>query len=384
MARKSGIYLFGLLFAAGIVAIQNVRTASAQWEDAAPSEDNSISIYATACEPVRQKEPKSSLRVRATDKATFRAVENAAPLRSYRDNLSSHNFNVLVYTIVDNYVEDLNIRTTEQTAERLCVEVTGYISPDKITQAAEENRQKFAVAEEKAEDIYPEKLELESETPISDALNSLPPKPQVNIKKEIAAETVLKENQDWAAPNAPVIGENVVAGQVSEAAPHQGTGTQTAPVLTAQPGDILVYIEKTKFYNDTETANFFKDIKQVLDQRGGIAVIRDSSQADYIIRPKVLRAKVDPINRQTNRLQMVIAVELVNTEKGSTITEHQNRFILFESTENEQTTAAALMKKLLRKAVENISGEIKTKNGGAPGGDAMITPTSLNRTAPSY
>ena len=60
-------------------------------------------------------------------------------------------------------------------------------------------------------------------------------------------------------------------------------------------------------------------------------------------------------------MQMVVALELIRTTDSSTLTEHQNRFMLFESTENEQSVAVSLLKKLLRKAAGQILPKIKAK-----------------------
>ncbi len=51
---------------------------------------------------------------------------------------------------------------------------------------------------------------------------------------------------------------------------------------------------------------------------------------------------------------MVIVVESRNTDSGETETEHQNRFVLFSSSENEQKVAAKLMKQLFEKAADKI------------------------------
>ena len=73
----------------------------------------------------------------------------------------------------------------------------------------------------------------------------------------------------------------------------------------------------------------------------------------------MLRAKVDPINSNTNRLQMVVSVSGEFVDKESTTTEHQNRFVLFSSDDNEQSVAADLLKKLLEKAAEPIFNKIE-------------------------
>ena len=68
----------------------------------------------------------------------FLAVSSAAEVSALRDEMNEHDYNVLVYNLVDNAVEDLAVRTTKQDAEELCVEAEGYIHPDSILQAMAE------------------------------------------------------------------------------------------------------------------------------------------------------------------------------------------------------------------------------------------------------
>ena len=295
-------------------------------------ENDVVSVYATTCEEVKPNEAKSSVRVRATDKASFKAVENLAQMQEYRNQYPTHDFNVLVYKIVDNYLEDLTIRTTEQTDEQLCVEVTGYLQEKNIQAAINENMQKHEVMKED----YPQALEIENrQDALQPVVTDLPPKPEITIKKEIAAETAL--NEEAVSIN----------------------------------GNVRVFIEPTTFFNNTSTDAFVPEIQQILQQEKNVTFINDKKSADYIIKSNVLRAKVDPINSKTNRLQMVIAVELLKTGNGKEFTDHQNRFILFESSEDEQIVANSLMKKLLRQAIKNIAPKIEASvsdNG------AVITP----------
>ena len=295
--------------------------------------DNEVmSVYATTCEDIKPNEAKSSVRVRATDKASFKAVENLAQMQEYRNQYPTHDFNVLVYKIVDNYLEDLTIRTTEQTSDQLCVEVTGYLQEKNIKAAINENMQKH----ENTKTDYPQALEIENrKDALQPIVTDLPPKPEITIKKEIAAETALEEN------------------------------------ATIAEGKAKVFIGPTTFFNNTSTDVFISEIQQNLQQEKNVTFISDEKSADYIIKSKVLRAKVDPINSKTNRLQMVIAVDLTKLANGETITDHQNRFILFESSEDEQIVANSLMKKLLRQAIKNIASKIETTSSD---NGAVITP----------
>lgn len=321
-----------------------------------PEEDDGVrAVYATACENIRGEEAKSSARVRATDKASFKALENLSDLSDYRDKYDTHDYNVLIYTLVDNYLEDMAVRTLEQDEGKICVEVTGYLNRSNIDNAVRE-----LAARREAQ--YPDKLVLEKTALTEPSPAGLPPKPEIKISEDIAVEKILEEE--------PTLPE-------SDKAPQDPVAIAKT---VADDGRTKVFIERTKFYNDTSTNAFHADLARALEENSQAAVTNSLSDADYIIKTKVLRAKVDPINKQTNRLQMVIALELINTADASSMTEHQNRFILFESTENEQNVAASLLKKLLRKAGQQIAPRIKHKTGNR-GSDSIITPTAANYRA---
>lgn len=297
-------------------------------------DEDTISVYAKACEPVRSGEARSGARVRATDKASFKAVESISTLSDVRSQMPPHDFNVLVYNLVDNYLEDMAVRTLEQSSEQICVEVTGYISSANIAKAQQnieeaQNRQ----AEENRDDF--EDLDIETDD-LPAAVTALPPKPQPQIRKEIAYETAADEIAD---------------------------------------GKISVFVERTKFYNGTETGGFFNDIKKALAENPGIRATTSKTDADYALKTNVLRAKVDPINQKTYRLQMVIQLELTDTASGTSVTEHQNRFILFESSEDEQKVASRLMKKLLEKGCRRLLPKIKApQNSEQRRQNSVITP----------
>ena len=317
-----------------------------------PEDDGVRAVYATSCEKIRGEEAKSSARTRATDKASFKALENLSDLSDYRDKYDTHDYNVLVYTLVDNYLEDMAVRTLEQDESQICVEVTGYLNRKNIEKAVQE-----LAARREAQ--YPDRLVVEKTALTEPSPTGLPPKPEIKISEDIAVEKILEEEKTLPAP--------------AETPKDPASIAKTA----TDDGRTKVFIERTKFYNDTSTNAFHADLAGALEENSQAAVTNSLSDADYIIKTKVLRAKVDPINKQTNRLQMVIALELINTADSSTMTEHQNRFILFESSENEQNVAASLLKKLLRKAGRQIAPRIKPK-AGSRGANSIITPAAAN------
>ncbi|MBR2033538.1 MAG: hypothetical protein IKA03_02570 [Alphaproteobacteria bacterium] len=307
----------------------------------AKAEDNIQTLYASVCELVRPDEAKSSARVRATDKASFKAIENISALSEYRNKYDAHDYNVLVYSLVDNYLEDLAARTIKQNDNEICVEITGYLNTDNVAKAINE-------ITNKQEEQYPDKLDIEEKALTQPSPNIAPPKPTLKINDEIAVEKVLAEKEVTKPLDA-------------------------IPPALINDKRTKIFIERTMFFNDTSTNAFHKDMSRIVEENNKNMVTMSSNMADYIIKTKVLRAKVDPINKQTNRLQMVVSIELFNMENNSSITEHQNRFILFESNENEQSVAASLLRKLLRKAIKQIMPKIKSS---FPESKSVITPSA--------
>ena len=89
--------------------------------DTASLDKDVTSVYGTDCEKVKPGEARSTVRVRVTDKASYLAVSSLPDLRNAKVELNEHDFNVMVYNLVDNNIEDMAIRTTKQTPEEICV-----------------------------------------------------------------------------------------------------------------------------------------------------------------------------------------------------------------------------------------------------------------------
>lgn len=359
----------------------NVHLAVAVPLSADSGDENIISLVGTGCEDVRGDDTRSSVRIRATDKASFNAVEKIPELSGYRDSFSSHDFNVLVYNIIDNYIEDQTVRTTSQDDSRLCVEMTGYLNSENILKVLNDNFQKYAepgvVSADTPPNVrysnedYPDSLQLEGKAAATPPAPILPPPPQPVISDKVAARPAA-DKTDLFADAVPETSFKTVpaAGQPAEQLPKTASNS---PAPAADEDNIVyIFVDKTRFYNNTATLKFYQDLKQAIEERNGIKVTLDKEQAAYTVKTRVLRAKVDPINQQTSRLQMVIAAELEQPGKESVV-EHQNRFVLFDDKEDEQTVAANLMRKLLLQATRTVLKKIKL-----PRSDAIITPAETN------
>ena len=308
-----------------------------------------ISIFATTCEKIINGESKSSARVRASDKASFKAVEEIPELSKYRAILDAHNFNLKVYRLVDNYIEDIKITVINQNDSQVCVEVSAYLQPSSIKEVFSE--------EDKMLDPIPElqdelSLDIEEDA-IDDKIDiTIPPKPDITINEQIAYEDVNS------------LSEHNITANITK---------QDNISLPQKDNKSSVFIDKTEFYNDTSTNGFFGYMEREVLKKDDIKVIAQLDNPDYILKAKVLKAKIDNINSETGRLQIVIALELTDTASSKTVTEHQNRFILFNSTDNTQDVAMNLTKDLIATGIAKLLPQIKNKNSANISG-SIITP----------
>ena len=325
--------------------------------DTTSLEEDVVSVYGADCEKVKQGEARSTVRVRVTDKASYLAVSSLPDLKNAHIELNDHDFNVMVYNLVDNSIEDMAVRTTKQTKDEICVEVTGYISGKNIFSAIDEalNRQKNMPSEETEE--MPETQE-----EVNEAL--------LAAKETTASLDEVETKQALYAPK-----EQPVSQSETNDSPKQEDDYLAAKA--ASKG--LIFISPTEFFNNTSSNKYSEILREMFVKSEYFYITDKKELADFVITPKVLRAKVDPINSETNRLQMVIALESYNTATEETETEHQNRFVLFNSMEDEQTVAGKLMKQLFEKATDKIITELEIKqrkknnDAGLP---SVITPVS--------
>lgn len=310
--------------------------------DSSSLEDSAVAIYAEACEPLKKDEPKSSVRMRATDKASFNAVANMSELDLFKKKLDRHDLNVLIYGIVDNYVEDMAVRTTSRDGNDICLEVTGYVKKDNINKAFKE--MKTAPKEEEEEDARG----LNDDDMIEDQKEGVKSQPVISAQSSAITENVEEKIIEAEAP------ANVPEKKIQ-----------------------LLYLAPVEFFNNTQSESHTKILKEIFANNENFYLTDKEELADYVIKSRVLRAKVDPINKNTNRLQMVLAVGVQFKDTNTTSIEHQNRFILFSSDEDEQKVAADLMKKLFGKAAEPILNKVEQdarKKGSNRAFPQIITP----------
>ena len=296
---------------------------------------NVEALAGSACERIKTDETLSSVRLRAIDKATFDAVKNLSEIKELEQYYSEHDLNVLVYSLVDNYIEDLNTKTTQQDDQKICVDISGYVQKDNIVLAQEEFLSSAPSDQNSTqnEDIQPEN------TP-DETYSEMPSAAQTDI------DSLNEEEAETVATN-----ENKK----------------------------LIYIAPLEFFNNTKSKNLTAPLKNLFSENSSFALTENETRADYNIVAKVLKAKVDALNAQTKRLQMVVSVTATQSGTDKSFTEHQNRFILFEAKDDEQKVAADLMNQLLTKAgklvMKKVARDAKIENKSS---EPFITPKASN------
>lgn len=371
MTEVGGKLKAGLLVAS--VALFGVLAFSARTADI-------VKIKGEACEKFVPGQSKSSIRVRVTDKASYKAVSQVENLADVRSRMLEHDFNVIVYNLVDNYVRDLMVRTTSQNDKELCVKVTGALLASDIdtvvanyspnTPAPEYDIKEAAGIEE---EVLTEEDELEPAVPAEPDAEVLYSGPEELEQERQAAEAA--ETETALSTEILPGGENALPTPVT--AENVQPAAQPAAPVPAVEEKANVYVGPVEFNNNTHSAKPSQVLKDMFADTEGYRLVDNPGAAGYVFLPKVLKAKVDALNSQTKRIQMVVSLQLQVQNSSISFSEHQNRFVLFESGENEQEIAQKLLHKLLRKAGRKLfekveQAEAKRKAQGLP---QIITPS---------
>ena len=270
--------------------------------------NSSFTVVGRYCEEFVEGMSKSAARMEAADKAAFVALRDLDELKKYQNNMDKSQFENKILRLVDN-LDNLSITTLKQTSEELCVEVNALLSEATI-------KETFAniVLASTTEENKPDDFEVE-----------LPPKPNITI------------NEDIAYVEKPTVEKKLkINGRAKQ-----------------------IFVDRTEFFDGTSTGKFFDYLKKDLLKIPGVEVTDRQDNPDYVLKTKVLKAKIDKLNAATNRLQVVVALTLTDTKTGESVTEHQNRFILFAAEDDAQKTASALVVKLFSGGMGKISSHIE-------------------------
>lgn len=342
------------------------------------AEEDVVKVSGTACEIFNSSQSKSSVRVRVTDKASYNAVSQIPSLAELRSQMLEHDYNVIVYNLVDNYVQNMSVSTTSQDNNELCVEVTGAIpAADIVTVIANYSPANPApeydfgkangIVVEKAENIkevkpseakvmYDGPQEFKKEEVPSTAEIAYAPEAEAKTEPQVSNEEPVNQPVVYVPEEPEKKTEEIVSSfPETITVPEQVADvTEETKEISEEPAKALVYIAPVAFNNNTHTSKPLDVLREFFANDDVYTLLDNPDGADYVLSSKVLKAKVDSINQQTRRMQMVVSVELkINGADGS-ISDHQNRFVLFENGENAQEVAMKLLRKLLRKSAEKL------------------------------
>ena len=135
----------------------------------------------------------------------------------------------------------------------------------------------------------------------------------------------------------------------------------------------LVYVKDLQYFNGATSQKYAAHLKEKIDNNPYYYLTGDEELADYVILPKVLKAKVDALDASHKRLQMVVVLDIKGLEDG-VVSVTQNRFLLFSEEENEQDIANRLIKKLLEAAGSEAVRKIEINE------QAKLEKNTLGRT----
>jgi len=261
-------------------------------------EVESLKLEANSCEKMLEGESPSSARIRAVDKAVFLGLKSLPNFDEDKKSLNDHDLNVMVYRLVDDYVEDLNSKVTKSDKEKVCVEISGFINPNNI-------------------------------------------------------ETVRKEFDFRRNPQNVITDEELfeIASSVDADLTFKPKNLENVALLSVAP---------LEYYNGSKSTKYASFLKEKIKDSPYYYLTEDKDLADYIITPKVLKANIDALDESHKRLQMVVVLE-VSGLSDENISVSQNRFLLFDLGENEQEIASRLIKKLLEASAQDVVRKIELK-----------------------
>lgn len=261
--------------------------------------ENIISTNGDACEAIKNDESKASARVRAIDKASFTGVENLPQLQKYKNNLNSHDFNVMIYGIVDEFLENTTAKTISEDEKNICVSVSGQIKEHNLNSSIEKS--------------------------LSERGNEAP---------------------------TDMVFENI---ETSEDQQKQEEFSKIPDV--EERG--LVYIAPTTFYNGATSDNHSKLLKHLMGNSNFFYITDNMEIADFVVYTNVEKAKVEVLDENSSKLQMVIVFRLISSDGNVVAEERQSRTIVFDKSQTEQQNAQKLLKSMYAKASKRFLNEIE-------------------------
>ena len=164
--------------------------------------------------------------------------------------------------------------------------MTGYLNSENILKVLNDNFQKYAEPAVVSEDTlptvrysneeYPDSLQIENKAASTLPAPILPPPPQPVISDKVAARPVADEPELFADAAPETSFETVPAAVQSAKQPSKTVSESNPSSPAAEENNIVyVFVDKTRFYNNTATLKFYQDLKQAVEERNGVKVTLD-------------------------------------------------------------------------------------------------------------
>lgn len=265
-------------------------------------EDSYIHAKGHACEEIKNSN-KSAARTQAADKASFDAITGLDIIKEHKNNFNEHDFNVLIYSLIDSVLEGVAVQTTNENDSRICVEVNAMIQEQKM-------------------------------------------------RTELAA--ALKERGEKAPTDVvvEVVEDKIAAEQNSE----QKSFETPKPAIEDRA---LVFVAPTVFYNGATSDNHSKLLRHYLSNNDNFYITDSEEIADFTIHPRVEKARIDENKAGIKRLQIQTAFTLISSDGEEIIKDEQTRAIICDENKSEQQNAQDLIKKMFAKSAKRIAVEIE-------------------------
>lgn len=262
-------------------------------------------IEADACDDRQQDYDTKTMEYRAVDKASFSAVKTSGVIQKYAPNLSSAVIDVITYQLIDEYLTNVQHNITHSDTYRTCVHVSADLE----------------ISQQELQSLIDEHI-----TAAEPAV--------INADKEV-----------------------IMASEVAE---------EVNKEIKFKPQNLnekkLVYIADMHFWDNTETNHYTDLLKELFSHSDYYYVTNDKDMADFIITPSLKKAEIDKIDNTNHKMQMIVGLQASSPRDSdfSELNQEQNHFVLFAADKDEQEMADTLIRKLLTRAANDISGKINS------------------------
>ena len=256
----------------------------------------------------------------------------------------------------------MSTKTQERQPDKICVSISGNVKQTNLTNAVDE----FFSAQSQpvmANNISPEQTSALSEE-VTKELSLAQQNLQTAEQKALNQKEVVfaGDTSQSVTQTQPIeLPQNTIEEMTTALTTPTFQGASAAPTPeqaetspTLSKNSVLVYVEPLSFYDNSTSEAYADIIKDYIKQDSHILLTDNKNLAEYVLTPKVLRAKVEAVNPETNRLQMVVSLDMYDVSAEKNSTEHRNRFIVYKTSADEQQVAYELMQNLFEDSSRQI------------------------------